>query len=109
MENVVKIIDVLNENGKPKKYVQYPDKIVTATGKTQIEYQYIPKNYQLDDKIGYTESDVSKTIIAYGAISELCLIERSFDESVMWRNRYMESLKKILLPKNKKIKQRSWL
>jgi hypothetical protein len=108
-ERVTKIIGVYSKSGKQKPYDFYPDKIILKGGETLIEYEYIPKNYEIDEEIGYNESEISKSVIAFGAISELCLIERSFDESLVWRNRYMENLKKILLPKNKKIKERSWL
>lgn len=106
-EKLTKVLSVTDNNGNQKNYRQYPDRLIIANGGI-VEYQYIPTNYALDDEVGYTKTEVSPTLIAYGSVSEFCLIERSFDESVMWRNKFISSLKNIILPKNKKIKERSW-
>lgn len=107
-ERIVKVLGVFDADGNQKRYTHCPDKIITGHGKTQITYEYIPSNYGIDDVIGYAETDAPLLMLAYGVASELSLIERSFDESVSWRNRFIDALKKVVLPKNKKIKERRW-
>jgi hypothetical protein len=80
--------------------------IETNVKKGVVCYQYVPGNYGLDDDIGYTEKDITPRILCFGVLGEFCLTERRFDESVMWRNRYVDEIASLVLPKNKSIKQR---
>lgn len=83
--------------------------VQTEVGKGVICYQYMPGNYGIDDEIGYTEKDITPRILCFGVLGEFCLTERRFDESVMWRNRYVDEIANLVRPKNKSVKQRRFL
>ena len=106
--SVIEIIEVTDQTGKPKKFDFTPLKISGLKLGDIIEYAYLPKEYGMDDEIGYTETEVPIRLLAYASSAEYSLVERAFDEAIMWRNRFVEELKTVLKPKNFKIKARRW-
>lgn len=110
-KRAVKILGVKDPSGvqldfddKPE-YVQVPFR----TNQTlSVEYQYSPDNYSIMDKIGYTEKDVSARVIAYGIASEYFIYQGDFEKAVIYHKRYVDEISMLTLPKNAKIKQRSW-
>ena len=83
--------------------------LLTNAYKCVVEYEYAPKNYGLDDDIGYTEQDISLSALAYGVTAEYCITQGLFEQAVMHHKRFVDNVAEICLPKNKKIKSRSWL
>ena len=108
-QKIVKIISVCDVEGK---YVDFSvDKfyVIANVAKCTVEYHYLPKNYGLEDKIGYSEKDISGTNLAYGVVAEYCITQGLFEQAVMHHKRYVDAVAEICLPKNKKIKARSWV
>lgn len=106
-----KILDLIGvyQGEKELTYKLRADRVELDGNIVTVKYSYLPSNYDLNDDIGYKESDVSARILAYGVNSEYLLIEHAFEESLMWRDRYTKALEKLILPKSTKIKGRSWL
>ncbi|MBQ9514438.1 MAG: hypothetical protein IJR66_05650 [Clostridia bacterium] len=108
-ETVTGIENVYDANGDKISYKVKPLFIEVNCPSVAVEYRYLPSNYGLTDVIGYTEKEVSARLIAYGVCSEYSIIERNFDESIAWRNRFNEEIKKLIAPKNATAKKRSWV
>lgn len=102
------IISVLNVDGEETSFAIADDYIKTYDG-AEITYAYLPPNYGLTDKIGFSETEVPLRMLAYGVSAEYCLTERAFDESAVWRNRYNDALSATRLPTAVSIKARSFL
>ncbi|MBQ0099039.1 MAG: hypothetical protein KBS91_00630 [Firmicutes bacterium] len=105
-ENVTEIVAVYDEYGNDVHYVVYPEYIECNVSSVKVRYKYLPSNYGLNDDIGYSESQISSRIIAYGTASEYCLLSREYQESLMWRNRFNDGVSCVLMPKNGIIKNR---
>ena len=108
-EKPLSIIKVTDLDGYDVEYQKFPDKIVVKKFPFTIEYNYIPKSYILNDSVGYLDDQISIRALAYGTLSEYSLIEHAFTESVMWHKKYMDAVAEVCMPKNAKIKSRSWL
>ena len=107
-EQISEVISVKDRAGSVKEYIFHPEKITGLSVGDVLEYSYIPPNYDLEDVIGYSETQLPVRLLAYAGASEYCLTERAFDESVMWRDRYINDLAILIRPKNTKIKARGW-
>lgn len=105
-ENVNEVIAVFDEYGNDVDYKINPEYIECNLNRVKIRYKYLPSNYGLNDDIGYSENQVSARIIAYGTASEVCLLSREYQESLMWRNRFNDGISCVLMPKNRIIKNR---
>lgn len=105
-ERVLTIKGVYDLSMKERDCSISTEYLKTDLEKGIVRYQYMPSNYGIDDEIGYTEKDVTPRVLCFGVLGEFCLTERRFEESVMWRNRYVEEIANIVVPKNKSIKQR---
>lgn len=100
--------NVYDYYGNQTAYSVTGEYIKTDLG-VQIEYTILPSNYGLEDQLGYTEKDISPIILAYGTAAEYSISKGCFDEAVTWHNRYVNALSEVCLPKNKMVKQRSWI
>lgn len=107
-DNILEILSVTDSFGNRKKYKFSPEKISGLNKGDVLEYSFLPPNYGLDERVGFSESKVPIRLLAYAGASEYCLTERAFDESVMWRNRYVSELSELIKPKNCEIKARRW-
>ena len=107
-ENVTEIKKVENVAGRDIRFVSGFDGIEVSEGVAVITYRFSPPNYGLDETVAFKE-DIPLRIMAYGVCAEYCLTEKNFDESVMWRNRFVNSLCEFIKPENKRIKERSFI
>ena len=105
----VKILDVLDEKGNSINFKVKEDHVETSNSAVTIKYKYLPPEYQLNDVIGYSEKEVSLATLSYGLCAEFCIVQCRFDEALMWRNRYISEINKLIKPKNCTIKGRAWL
>lgn len=108
-ETPLEIKNLTDESGKTAKFSVFPEYIATDAGKFSVEYEYAPANYGLDDTVGYSEREISARAIAYGVAAEYSMTVKSFDESVLFREKYENALSRILYQKNSVIKGRSFL
>ena len=108
-EKFAGVENVLSINGTPLKFKTNATHISVNADEVKILYKYIPSNYGLTDTIGYTANQISTVAIAYGVVAEYLLTERAFSESVLWRERFVNTLSLVRTPKNKSVKGRAWL
>ena len=110
-KKVVKILDVSDQYGHSLDFVDKTEYLyvpATINQKLTVKYQYVPDNYSPMDTIGYTEKDVSARVIAYGVASEYFIVQNDFEQAVIYHKRYVDEISLLNLPKNAKIKERSW-
>lgn len=108
-ETIIKILAVYDMDNKKVDFTIDEYYVWANVSKCNVEYEYAPKNYDLDDEIGYSEKDISISTLAYGVAAEYCITQGQFEQAVMHHKRYVDNLAEICLPKNKMIKSRSWV
>lgn len=108
-ENAVKILAVYDAYGNKADYTVTAEYVITGVGEFTVVYAYAPSNFGLDDETGYSERDVSTTVLSYGVIAEYCLTQGRFDEATFWRKRYSDGVECFCLPQNSRTKRRGWL
>lgn len=108
-ETPLRILGVYDEQGKSVDFAV--DSIYTKTvrGKVKVEYSYLPTVYGIDEEIGYSEKDVSISVLCYGLAAEFAVSQGLFDEAVTWHGRYADGVAAKCLPKNKRIKNRRFV
>ncbi len=109
-ETPIKILSVKTDSGEELIHnVKHLYTEVFGATEVVVEYACYPSNRGLDDETGYTEADVSSRVLSLGLVSEICLVEGRFDEAVMWHKRYEAGIEAICTPKNKRIRERSFI
>lgn len=108
-ERPLKILRVLDRKGVEQTYSYSYEFIRVKNIPLTIEYEYSPREKELDEEICYQEKDVPARVIAYGLVAEFSIVMGEFNQAVTWHKRYTDSIADICLPKNKNVKIRSWL
>ena len=107
-ERILRVRAVYDIDGKNVEYSVNSEYVKVNYSEVEIEYDFVPENYGLEQTIGYTDKDVSARVIANGVASEFNVSEGRFDEAVTFHKRYVDMLSDICLPKNTFIKKRRW-
>lgn len=108
-ETPLEIKAVEDLNGEKADYTVFPEYLKTYLNAVVVEYEYLPPNYDLNDTVGYSEKEIPARVIAYGVAAEYSLTVKSFDESLLWHDRYEKSLSHIIAPKNVSVKGRIFI
>lgn len=103
-----RIRSVKNANGDEVRFEVFATYMTVDASAAQVEYEYFPPNYDLGDTVGY-ENEISARAIAYGVAAEYSIIQKAFDESLLWRDRFEKALKKAVPQKNGVIKGRAFV
>ncbi|MCL2598368.1 MAG: hypothetical protein FWD76_00445 [Firmicutes bacterium] len=104
-KNLIDIVSV-KQNGQSVRYKMTQDGIVAPSGRYRIEYNFLPQKYLYKDSIDYKGAVLSTRVIAYGVITEYCIISGLTDDAVMWDKRYRDALAVVGARSEKKVKQR---
>ena len=107
-ENVVRILSVFKKDGEKISYKQDVEKIQTSSPAYYIEYEYMPAYYDLNDVIGYSHKDVSKTVLAHGLCCEYLLSEARYSEAMIFHEKYVNGIASHKKCKNSKTVARVW-
>ena len=107
-EKVLKILAVKDTLGKEIAFKDKFEYAEISAEKAVVTYAYMPANYDISSEIGYSEEQVQPKLLAMGVCAEYCVVKGRFDEAVMWHERYVQAISEKCLPKNKKVKERSW-
>ncbi len=105
---VLEILSVKSLGKIEQTFKVYPEFVKTINGRVVVEYNYLPQNLKLADEISFDNGKITERIISYGVASEYALIEDCYEESVMWDERFKQSLIKAIGTKNARVKQRRW-
>ncbi len=108
-ERCIRVLAVYNDNGDKIYYKHTPEYMLVNENTVTVEYEFNPPNYSLEDEIGYREEDVSTATLSYGLSAEYAISRGSFDEAVMWHERYVDSISAKRKIKNSTIKNRSFV
>ena len=106
--NIVNIEKVVDDKGNEIGFTTYYDRIKMDKPSGTIYYRILPISYNYGNEIHFTDFQVPRKVIIYGAAAEFCLAEGLFDEAVAWHEKYREQIKLLTKPKNLKIKKRTW-
>ncbi len=96
------------EGERSLDFVHYPEYIKVSGSNVKVVYSCVPPMYDINATIDYSEKDVSRTTLIYALCAEYYICTGSFDEAVLWHDRYVESIKQKRKIKNYKIKGRCW-
>ena len=107
-EKFVSVERIIDENGKEVRYTTKDDKIIMDNNSATIYYRILPCSYAFANEIDFTNFEVPRNVIIYGAAAEMCLSEGMFDEAVVWHEKYREQLKMLTKMKNYKLAKRTW-
>ncbi len=107
-ENAIRIVEALDKDKNSISYTQKPDALKTKTPCYYLVYEYIPAQYDLEDSVGYTQNDITETIIAYGLSAEYCISEARYLEAVAFHEKYLEGIKSRSKIQNGKTVARKW-
>ena len=110
-KKAVKILGVNDQYGNALEFIDKTEYLYVLGSSNQtltVKYQYSPDNYSIMEDIGYTEKDVPARVIACGVASEYYITQSDFERAVIYHKRYLDEISLLTLPKNAKIKQRSW-
>jgi len=108
-ETVLRIKDVYSVYGKAVPFKETASYIAVDLNAVEIEYEYAPKTFSIDEEIGYSEKDVPSRVLSYGVAAELAISEGRFDEAVTFHKRYVDGVSEVVLPKNVRVKKRSFI
>lgn len=104
------ILSVKGLNGKAVNADIKPNGIYVNENIVTVDYTYVPHNKTLEDLSSFDGTPISKRAIAYGTVSEYCLIKGDYEEAVTWHQKYVNALTNSLSYKKlKKVKERIWL
>ncbi|MCL1945430.1 MAG: hypothetical protein FWF56_06485 [Firmicutes bacterium] len=105
------VLEILSVSckGRRTKFKLRPDGLILDNGRYSIEYRYLPDKCNFEQEIEYKAGAINARILAFGTITEYCIISGLQDDAVMWDGRYRQSLFGIVLKGEKKIKPMRWL
>ena len=108
-ERAIEIRAVYTKDAVKCSFEQTAEYILVNDIEVDVEYEYAPTNYGLEDKIGYSPKEVSCATLSYGLCAEYSISLGDFDQAVMWHKRYVDSVKEHRKITNSKIKERCFL
>lgn len=95
--NPVKITSV-KSGGKPVGYRLKPQYIVlqrqytAADADVSVEYNYIPSQKNIEDDSAFDGTEVGELLVAYGTVSEYCLINGESAAAALWESKYRDAI-----------------
>lgn len=109
LKKVLSVREVYSTLGKAVPFIETASFLTADLSAVDIEYEFLPDNYGLDDDIGYSEKDIPSRVLSYGVAAEFAISEGRFEEAVGWHKRYVDGVAEKCLPKNSVIKKRSFI
>ena len=97
-------------DGVEVPYTHHPTYISAGYNNITVLYEYlIDEASDLSAACPYLGTVITDRIIAQGIVSEYAIICGMYEHAIMWRDRYLSSLKSALLRRKvKNIRQRAW-
>lgn len=91
------------------KYSVVGNKLICEDGEYEIEYQYLPAEKTIDDKIDEFGGKLTLYALSYGVASQYCMICGNYSESEMWNSKYQDAMQ-IAMRSSKivSLKNRIW-
>jgi hypothetical protein len=108
-KTVLDVVKVVSRGGTTVRYKMRPDGIQLPNGKITIEYKYLPPRYRWEDECDYKSGIITSRIVAYGVITEYCIISGLQDDAVLWDGRYRQSLINASSRTSRRVKAMQWL
>jgi hypothetical protein len=102
----IQILNVVNNENNPQKYISYPEYIITESPEKSfcVTYKYLPEDKNnLCDEIEFGLK-LPEKIVIYGMASEFLASKNQFNESEFWKNKFMFEIFKIKTKKERRLK-----
>ena len=107
---ILSISRVLDKKGSVVKHSVFPTYLALYNDKkVDIEYNCLPNKCELDQEIMLGSPLINSTILSYGVVAEYYLVSSLYEEAVLWRKRFEESLSRVMQNKKYKIKGRAFV
>lgn len=88
-----------------------PSAITCAFAEIEVEYEYVPDPFSLEDVFAFPDPAVNAALVAYGATAEYLVIAGDTACADMWERRYREEIERriALSPSGAAIPPRRWI
>ena len=107
--NPVKILSVKDMNGDDVECTILPVELRTNATRIEVKYTYVPPKRKIVEESDFTNTPIKEGVIAYGVVTEYCLIKGMYEEAGLWHDKYLNGLNQALSNgKSKKLKGRVW-
>ena len=107
---ILSINQVTNLKGEKVFYKLFPTYIALYDDKPiNVCYNYLPNKISLEDEIVVGSTLITSAVFCYGVVAEYYLISSLYEEAVFWRKKFEESLSRVMMVKNYKIKGRAFV
>lgn len=107
-KNAFSVISVLDENHNKVDAKIYQTKLLTKIKTGYIEYEYIPKNQDIQDEFIFEKTPINSRIVALGVASEYLFVKGCFAESENYNRKFLNAVLsaisksgKIIIPARK--------
>jgi hypothetical protein len=107
-KNAFSVISVLDENHNKVDAKIYQTKLLTKIKTGYIEYEYIPKNQEIQDEFIFEKTPINSRIVALGVASEYLFVKGCFAESENYNRKFLNAVLsaisksgKIIIPARK--------
>ena len=101
---------MLDKKGSVVKYSVFPTYLALYNDKkVDIEYNCLPTKCELEQEVMVGSPLINSTILSYGVVAEYYLVSSLYDEAVLWRKKFEESLSRVMQNKKYKLKGRAFV
>ncbi len=108
--NPLAILKVLDKFGSSIDAQVKPDGVYTDKRQITVIYSYLPNKKGIDGVSEFKLTPISPRILAYGTVTEYCLVKGMYEEAVTWHKKFINSLTTCMANKKvNKIKERKWI
>ncbi len=106
-----RIVHVRGGDGEKVKWTLTPFKLLCPAGKVEVEYEYVPDSFALDDEFSYPDPAVGHTLVSFGTAAEYMLIAGDIASAEMWEGKYRTEIDRLLALSQvrDKIPPRRWI
>lgn len=105
----VRIVKVMDENGKSLPWTLFPTYLKTQVGKVSVRYSFTPSEKNINDASEFL-LHASVRMFSYGMASEYFAASGLFEEAAVWNAKYKDAIKAAYQQSpNKKIRSRRWI
>ena len=77
----------------------------------EVEYEYTPDKFTLEDEFSYPDAIVFESLVAMGVAAEYLLVSGDISSAGMWEDRYRAELNRLiaLRPVRGRVRMRRWV
>lgn len=101
---LLKIVGVTDTKGNQISYTRQNDEIFVNKAPFTLIYRAIPLKQEIDDKYIFDKTQISDSVVVYGALAEYYLRESRFEEALSFESKFRQALNCRLDNRSRKMK-----